>query len=215
MAKSPSDNPRRYRSPGERDLDYEDVALVAKDGIKLKGWLILHPAAKDVPTVVFFHENAGSRFANKSDIGARLDFAQLMIQQVKCNFLMVAYRGYSDSEGTPSEEGLKHDGIAIMEYATGAASKYINPNNLIVMGRSLGGAVATYVVSTGKYNVKGKSNAEPRSHTREHLHMHRRDGRRYPALRVFCQVTVAEEPLEVYRHRFQGHLSDHVLGGHR
>lgn len=30
---------------------------------------------------------------------------------------MVAYRGYSDSEGRPTEEGIQKDAVAVMEYA--------------------------------------------------------------------------------------------------
>lgn len=80
----------------------------------------------------------------------------MLMQKVPCNYLIVAYRGYSDSEGEPTEDGLKLDAFAIMEYVTGPASKFINPKNIVVMGRSLGGAVATYVLATGKFDVKGR-----------------------------------------------------------
>ena len=36
---------------------------------------------------------------------------------VRYNVLAVAYRGYSDSEGIPSEEGIKMDGEAILKFA--------------------------------------------------------------------------------------------------
>lgn len=53
---------------------------------------------------------------------------------------MVAYRGYSDSEGTPSEEGLSLDAEAIFEYLENSPD--INPESIFLFGRSLGGAVA-------------------------------------------------------------------------
>lgn len=31
--------------------------------------------------------------------------------------MIIAYRGYSDSEGSPSEEGIKKDGTAILNKA--------------------------------------------------------------------------------------------------
>jgi hypothetical protein len=40
---------------------YEDVHLVAKDGVKLHAWLVRHPSRpQNAVTVLFFHGNAGS-----------------------------------------------------------------------------------------------------------------------------------------------------------
>lgn len=54
--------------------------------------------------------------------------------------LILAYRGYGDSEGTPSETGLALDAEATLEYALGRDD--IDNDRLFVFGRSLGGAVA-------------------------------------------------------------------------
>lgn len=59
--------------------------------------------------------------------------------------ILVAYRGYSDSEGTPSEQGLKKDAFAIATYATDYAKDH--GKNLYLFGSSLGGAVAVHVAS--------------------------------------------------------------------
>ena len=48
---------------------------------------------------MFFHENAGN-------IGTRLYYFYYYMQYLKCNILIVAYRGYSDSDGTPNEVGI-------------------------------------------------------------------------------------------------------------
>ena len=55
--------------------------------------------------LIFFHENAGN-------LGLRLDYFNLMYHKGNCDILAVAYRGYSDSSGFPSEQGLKNDAIA-------------------------------------------------------------------------------------------------------
>ena len=39
-----------------------------------------------------------------------------MVKQALVNFVIVGYRGYSDSNGTPSEKGLKEDGINIFKH---------------------------------------------------------------------------------------------------
>lgn len=50
------------------------------------------------------------------DIGTRLYYVKNFVK-LNCDVIMVAYRGYSDSESSPSEDGLKLDSIAVMEYA--------------------------------------------------------------------------------------------------
>jgi len=55
------------------------------------------------------HENAGN-------IGLRLSYYEAIINDLDLNVLTIAYRGYSDSDGTPNEVGLKEDGLDIMKY---------------------------------------------------------------------------------------------------
>ena len=81
------------------------------------------------------HENAGN-------IGLRLDFFEMLYRQLNVNVVAFAYRGYSDSEGSPSEEGLKEDADAIMNYIQN--EPLINSTTVFIQGRSLGGAVAMY-----------------------------------------------------------------------
>ena len=60
--------------------------------------------------------------------------------ELEVNVLIVGYRGYGHSEGTPSEEGLELDAEAIFDWAIN--SPQVNKSKLFVMGKSLGGAVA-------------------------------------------------------------------------
>ena len=60
-----------------------------------------------IPTMIFMHENAGN-------IGMRLDYFKFLIQTFNVNVLAMAYRGFSDSDGSPTEEGLKLDAQAIL-----------------------------------------------------------------------------------------------------
>ena len=133
------DNPERYRSPADRSLSFEDVRIKASDGTNLHGWLIYHPREpKSHDTVVFMHENAGN-------IGLRMDYFQMLHVYGKFNILCVAYRGYSESEGTPNENGIKLDAVAITKFAK--QCPIIDTNRVFLFGRSLGGAVALHLVS--------------------------------------------------------------------
>ena len=57
------------------------------------------------------HENAGSKafLFDLIDIGLRLDFFQKLYQDLEANIVTFAYRGYTNSEGHLTEEGIKID----------------------------------------------------------------------------------------------------------
>lgn len=61
------------------------------------------------------------------------------------NIVAVAYRGYSNSEGSPNEEGLIMDAEATIEFCKNEAR--INNDKVFLIGRSLGGAVAVHVAA--------------------------------------------------------------------
>lgn len=61
------------------------------------------------------------------------------------NIVAVAYRGYSNSEGSPDEAGLIMDAEATVEYCK--EEPRINNDKVFLIGRSLGGAVAVHVAA--------------------------------------------------------------------
>ncbi|CAD8085167.1 unnamed protein product [Paramecium sonneborni] len=138
LPQSPSQNMNGLRNPSDRNLQYQDVEIGTLDRQKLKGWLIKQQNSHNVPTVIFLHENAGN-------IGTRLQFLEQYFTHVKCNILIVAYRGYSDSTGKPSEQGLKLDGESIVNYLFHRDD--IDPTKIFVHGKSLGGAVAIHAMT--------------------------------------------------------------------
>lgn len=87
------------------------------------------------------------------DIGFRLPYADALYRKLNINIVIVGYRGYGYSEGIPSEEGLKLDSEAIYNYVINNLNDKININDIYIFGRSLGGAVAIYVVDKLKPNV--------------------------------------------------------------
>jgi dienelactone hydrolase len=59
--------------------------------------------------------------------------------------MLIAYRGYSDSTGVPTERGLMNDGEAIVKHIL--EREDIDRSKIFLHGRSLGGAVASYVIT--------------------------------------------------------------------
>ena len=51
------------------------------------------------------------------DIGTRLPYIKNLIHETQSDVMIVAYRGYSDSDGKPTEKGIKADGVAILNAA--------------------------------------------------------------------------------------------------
>ncbi len=122
-------------SPPQWGLPYEEVALITEDGVRLHGWYIPHPAA--TKTLLFLHGNGG----NISHRGESLT----IFHRLGLNTLIIDYRGYGRSEGEPSEQGLYRDARAAWHYLVG--QRGVKPEQIILFGRSLGGAVATDLAS--------------------------------------------------------------------
>lgn len=122
-------------TPGELDLDFENVVFESSDGLRLYGWYI--PAEKSKFTVLFCHGNGGNMMH-------RLDSINIFYNLGLSCFIF-DYRGYGHSQGKPSEEGTYLDVEAAYKWLT--KEKNIPPDNIIVFGRSLGGSIAAYLTS--------------------------------------------------------------------
>lgn len=83
----------------------------------------------------------------------RLQYFQHYYNQVKCNILAVAYRGFGDSTGKPNQLGIEKDASAILRHIF-YERKDLDHSRVYVHGRSLGGAVAVGSV-VGQSKVKG------------------------------------------------------------
>ena len=124
-------------SPQQWELPYQDVEI-ASGKEKLHGWFF--PAGKDSPVILFFHGNGGN-------ISYRGDTIYLL-NKLGMNLLMIDYRGYGHSTGSPSEQGLYEDARAAWQYLL--QQRGYKPSQVIIFGRSMGGAVATQLASEVK-----------------------------------------------------------------
>ena len=118
-------------NPEDIGLPYENVRVQTEDGIKLHGWYI--PASDARVTLLFCHGNAGN-------IAHRLESIALF-NALGLNVLIFDYRGYGQSTGKVSEQGLYEDAHAMWQELT--EKRGITPEHIVVFGRSLGAAVAS------------------------------------------------------------------------
>ena len=149
IPRRPSQNPRRYRSPDEHQVPFENHKIRCVDGVRIHAWLMLRqqqqqqPQSADaseqpkMPTIVFFHGNAGN-------IGLRLPNALQMLQYLDAHILLVEYRGYGDSDNAQiNEAGLKLDSEAALRFVH--SHPLVDPTQIFIFGRSLGGSVAFHL----------------------------------------------------------------------
>lgn len=137
--------------PPTYGLDYEDIWITAADGVALNAWLMWpqHWAPARLyerPVLVFFQENAGN-------MSFRLPFLKALSRALDCSTFILGYRGYGRSQGRPSEQGIMLDAKAAMEHLLSRSD--IDPSKIVLMGRSLGGAVAIYAATQYRDKIRG------------------------------------------------------------
>ncbi len=129
--------PSRFveRTPSDVGLNYDDVMLATEDGVRISAWYVPRDDART--TVLLFHGNAG----NNGDRIAELK----TLHSLGFTTLIVDYRGFGKSDGHPSEQGTYLDAQAAWDHLT--QSRGIPASSIVVLGESIGGAVAIDLAS--------------------------------------------------------------------
>ena len=109
----------------------EDAEFEAADGTQLHGWYLPHEHATAV--MLFCHGNAGN-------ITNRLAVLRRLNEDVGASVLIFDYRGYGRSQGSPSGVGVLQDARAARAWLAERAG--VDEREIVLLGRSLGGAVA-------------------------------------------------------------------------
>lgn len=110
----------------------QQVAIRTKDGA-LEGWWAENPSTAG-PVVLYFGGNAEDVLytaATASQLHAR-------------RMLVTNYRGYGKTRGQPGQQELFADALAIYDYVVASG---VRPEEIVVMGRSLGSGVAAMLAS--------------------------------------------------------------------
>ncbi|PYI34783.1 alpha/beta-hydrolase [Aspergillus indologenus CBS 114.80] len=126
----------------EDDLQENERSGPAEDYTKTTAFKLLanDPNAR---VVVNFHGNAAHlASAQRPDIYRQL--LGLSTPSHPVHVFALDYRGFGLSTGSPTEEGLITDGVALLNYLT-AGPLRIPPSRIVLMGQSLGTAVTAAV----------------------------------------------------------------------
>jgi uncharacterized protein len=125
-------------TPARAELEYRDIHLSAADGTRLHAWwLPAKPGVAVKGTVLHLHGNGGN-------LAWHLGGAYWLPAQ-GYQVLMLDYRGYGLSEGKPSLPAVYQDIDAAFAWLEQAPEVQGKP--LILLGQSLGGALAVHYLS--------------------------------------------------------------------
>ena len=122
-------------TPASAGLDFTELRIPTADGEMLHGWWMPHPEARG--QVIYWHGNGGN-------LSLWLDVL-VDLRRHGFSVMAVDYRGYGSSTGSPSERGVYRDADAVQAYFAQHLNKPGTP--LIIWGRSLGCAVASYAAA--------------------------------------------------------------------
>jgi len=125
-----------YGRPEAYGLAYEAVEFAGTDDVVLHGWFFPAVGAA-LGTIVHCHGNAGN-------ITGHFEHVRWLPAE-GWNVLCFDYRGYGRSTGRPTRAGTIADAHAAIAYVQ--ARPNVDVSRVVVLGQSLGGAVATVAVA--------------------------------------------------------------------
>ncbi|NOX87683.1 MAG: alpha/beta hydrolase [Calditrichaeota bacterium] len=113
--------------------EYEkDEIIIKHKNISLHGWL-LNPDKSNL--ILYYGGNGEEVSGNLDDFKIFEDYSILLLN----------YRGYGKSEGSPGQKELFSDALYTYDYILNKSESKIN--RIIVFGRSLGTGIAIYIAS--------------------------------------------------------------------
>jgi len=130
-----------YPQVENRDFSkqFEQFEIEFQNGdIRLHGWGNIQNVSPTNPLFIYYYGNgdeASRTIPRLEKMGAN-------------NFLVINYRGYGRSTGQPEEQSLKNDALFVFDEVTQQGQ--IKSDSIVLVGRSLGSGIATYVASERK-----------------------------------------------------------------
>lgn len=116
----------------------EEVSFQTDDSLMLAGWFIPPGESELQATVLIFNGNGGNR-SDRAELATALSSHGYAV-------MLFDYRGYGGNPGSPSEAGLRSDGMAAVKYLSSRDD--VDATRIVYFGESLGAAVAIATAET-------------------------------------------------------------------
>ncbi len=127
----------RYSTPGEFGLDHQDIFLTTPDNIQLHGWF-LSSTSDTKGTVFFLHGNAQNISTHIHSV--------YWLPENGYHVFMMDYRGYGDSTGAPTIQGVIDDINTGFTWLT--QNPLVQKRPIFLLGQSLGASLGIYFVGS-------------------------------------------------------------------
>ena len=118
--------------PWQRSIETSEATL--------SGWVVPARDPVNAPLVFYFGGNAEDVSVTALELNNEAD----------ANFVLMNYRGYGSSEGTPSERALFADALFVYDTLIDTTT---HNGKVVAIGRSLGSGVGAYLVSQRKIDA--------------------------------------------------------------
>ena len=135
------DYPPTLAAPGGQPLSIQ-VEPGVTVGARLYG------SGSDAPAILYWHGNG--------EIAADYDAIAPLYTRMGITLLVIDYRGYGNSDGTPTCSNLLSDAVAVFGSADSVLDHHgLTPSRLYAMGRSLGSAAAIELAARAGNQLSG------------------------------------------------------------
>jgi len=129
----------RYSNPEEMGVSYKPFSFPSRDGTLLSGWFVPAQDGEPKGTIIHYHGNA-------ENMTTHFLFVYWLPKE-GFNLVTFDYRGYGESEGTPTRQGTIEDGQAVIAHVREMVE--VDEDRLLILGQSLGGAIALASLGEG------------------------------------------------------------------
>jgi len=130
-----------YDNPVAQQFSPEDLYFKTPDGLTLHGWFFRTAKPDARATILILHGNAENLSTHVNSV--------LWLIREGFNLFIFDYRGYGRSQGSPSIKGVHVDAEAALK--TLLSLPNMDKGQIIVLGQSIGGAIAVYTVANTPY----------------------------------------------------------------
>jgi len=130
-----------YDNPVASQFSPEDIYFKTPDGLILHGWFFQAAKPDARATILILHGNAQNLSTHVNSV--------LWLIREGFNLFIFDYRGYGRSQGTPSIKGVHVDAAAALK--TILSLPNMGKEQIVVLGQSIGGAIAVYTVANTPY----------------------------------------------------------------
>tara|TARA_Y100000590_G_C15557120_1_gene953256 strand:- start:117 stop:875 length:759 start_codon:yes stop_codon:yes gene_type:complete len=119
------------------DIDEKDLIISVNNEVDIGSRVYLNN--KSNHNIIFFHGNG--------EICHEYDMVGSTFNQLNLNFIVVDYRGYGISTGSPSKDNLLSDSIFVFDWLSEYFHDQGYSGQITIMGRSLGSASVCNIIN--------------------------------------------------------------------